>query len=228
MTAIVPSYDLERLLISTGGARLVAGVDEVGRGAWAGPVAVCAVVTDLSPPPAGLTDSKLLSASRRTTLAEEIGSWAVGIGYGEASVEEIDTLGMTEALRRAARRALVALPEKPDVVILDGKHDYLGAPWPVRVQVKADLSCVSVASASVIAKVRRDGFMASLGVEFEQYAFAQNAGYPSPDHQKALSSLGPTPHHRLSWSYMDDLPEWRHLKKHRHTLTGEGQLPLFG
>ncbi len=226
MTAIVPSYDLERLLMSTGGARLVAGVDEVGRGAWAGPVAACAVVTDLSPPPAGLTDSKQLSVSRRETIAEEIASWATGIGYGEASVEEIDTLGMTEALRRAARRALAALPIKPDAVILDGKHDYLGAPWPVRCEVKADLSCVSVAAASVIAKVRRDEFMASLG--FEEYGFAENAGYPSPAHQQALSSLGPTPHHRLSWSYMDDLPEWRHLKKHRNALTGEGQLSLFG
>ncbi|MEZ0070885.1 ribonuclease HII [Planotetraspora sp. GP83] len=226
MTTVDPSYDLELLLTSTGGARLVAGVDEVGRGAWAGPVAVCAVVTDLSAPPQGLTDSKLLSPSRRTALAGEILSWATGIGYGEASVEEIDTLGMTEALRRAARRALAELPERPDAVILDGKHDYLGAPWAVRCQTKADLSCVSVAAASVIAKVRRDALMASLG--FDDYGFADNAGYPSPVHQKALSSLGPTPHHRLSWSYMDDLPEWRHLKKHRNILAGEGQLSLFG
>lgn len=171
-----PSYALERLL-SADGTKLVAGVDEVGRGAWAGPVAVCAVVTDLSEPPAGLTDSKMLSPARRTAMVDLITGWAAGIGYGEASHEEIDALGMTEALRRAARRALAALPVKPDAVILDGKHDYLGAPWPVRCEIKGDLSCVSVAAASVVAKVRRDAYMASLG--FEEYGFADNAGYPS-------------------------------------------------
>ncbi|GAA3423942.1 ribonuclease HII [Streptosporangium sandarakinum] len=220
-----PSYALERLL-SAGGSKTVAGIDEVGRGAWAGPVAVCAVVTDLSEPPAGLTDSKMLTPARRATMAAEITGWATGIGYGEASCEEIDELGMTEALRRAARRALAALPVRPDAVILDGKHDYLGSPWPVRCEVKADLSCVSVAAASVIAKVRRDAHMASLG--FEEYGFADNAGYPSPVHQRALAERGPTEHHRLSWSYLDDLPRWRHLKRHRNPLTGEGQLGLFG
>ncbi len=220
-----PSYALERLL-SAGGSKIVAGVDEVGRGAWAGPVAVCAVVTDLSEPPAGLTDSKMLTPSRRAAMFDEITAWAAGIGYGEASHEEIDALGMTEALRRAARRALAELPVRPDVVVLDGKHDYLGAPWPVRCEIKADLSCVCVAAASVIAKVRRDTHMASLG--FEEYGFADNAGYPSPVHQRALASLGPTEHHRLSWSYLDDLPRWRHLKRHRNPLAGEGQLDLFG
>ncbi|MFF4415888.1 ribonuclease HII [Streptosporangium sp. NPDC001559] len=221
-----PTYALERLL-SAGGSKTVAGIDEVGRGAWAGPVAVCAVVTDLSEPPAGLTDSKMLTPARRTAMFDEIVTWAVGVGYGEASHAEIDELGMTEALRRAAGRALAELPVRPDVVILDGKHDYLGAPWPVRCEIKGDLSCVSVAAASVVAKVRRDAYMASLaGVE--EYGFDGNAGYPSPTHQQALKRLGPTEHHRLSWSYLDDLPEWRHLKRHRNPLAGEGQLGLFG
>ncbi|MBB4917129.1 ribonuclease HII [Streptosporangium saharense] len=221
-----PTYALERLL-SAGGSKTVAGIDEVGRGAWAGPVAVCAVVTDLSEPPSGLTDSKMLTPARRTAMFDEIVTWAVGIGYGEATPEEIDELGMTEALRRAAGRALAELPVRPDVVILDGKHDYLGAPWPVRCEIKGDLSCVSVAAASVVAKVRRDTYMASLeGVE--EYGFADNAGYPSPTHQQALAHLGPTKHHRLSWSYLDDLPQWRHLKRHRNPLAGEGQLGLFG
>ncbi|GAA3132755.1 ribonuclease HII [Planomonospora alba] len=218
-----PSYALERLL-SDGGSKLVAGIDEVGRGAWAGPVAVCAVVTDLSEPPAGLTDSKLLSRARREAMVGEITAWAAGIGYGEATHEEIDALGMTEALRRAARRALAELPVEPDAVILDGRHDYLGAPWRVRCEVKADLSCVSVAAASVVAKVRRDAYMASLGCE--EYGFARNAGYPSPVHQKALAEYGPTAHHRLSWSYLDKLPRWRHLRKHREA--GGEQLGLFG
>lgn len=221
---MTPTYDIERLLLA-GGARTVAGVDEVGRGAWAGPVTVCAVVTDLSEPPAGLTDSKRLTPRRRAALAELLKDWAVGVGYGEATHEEIDALGMTEALRRAARRALAGLPVRPDAVILDGKHDYLGAPWAVRLQVGGDAASVSVAAASVLAKVRRDAYMASLG--YPEYGFADNAGYPSPVHRAALAEHGPTPYHRLSWSYLDALPRWRHLKRHRDAAAGEGQLSLL-
>ncbi|RSN03493.1 ribonuclease HII [Nonomuraea sp. WAC 01424] len=223
---MAPTYDIEQLLLSMPSTRTVAGVDEVGRGAWAGPVTVCAVVTDLSEPPSGLTDSKQVSAARRPPLAAEVGAWAAGIGFGEASHAEIDALGMTEALRRAARRALDALPVRPDAVILDGKHDYIGAPWPVRLEIKGDAASVSVAAASVLAKVRRDAYMATIG--HDEYGFAENAGYPSPAHQEALARLGPTPHHRLSWSYLDDLPRWRHLKQVRDPLVGEGQAALFG
>ncbi|MGV9302587.1 MULTISPECIES: ribonuclease HII [unclassified Nonomuraea] len=222
---MAPTYEIETLLAGARG-KIVAGVDEVGRGAWAGPVMVCAVVTDLSEPPGGLTDSKQLSAARRTALVPELERWAKGIAYGTASHEEIDALGMTEALRRAARQALEALPVRPDVVILDGSHDYIGAPWPVRLEVKGDQASISVAAASVLAKVRRDTLMADLGCD--EYGFAENAGYPSPVHQAALAEHGPTPHHRLSWSYLDDLPRWRHLKKHRDAAVGEGQISLFG
>ncbi|MFI6324930.1 ribonuclease HII [Nonomuraea sp. NPDC050556] len=221
---MAPTYSIEQLL-SGGRGRVVAGVDEVGRGAWAGPVTVCAVVTDLTDPPPRLTDSKQLTALRRAALVPLLEEWAVGIGYGDATHEEIDALGMTEALRRAARRALEALPVRPDAVILDGKHDYIGPPWPVRLEVKGDSASISVAAASVLAKVRRDAHMATLG--FEEYGFADSAGYPSPVHQAALAAFGPTPHHRLSWSYLDDLPQWRHLKKHRDPLVGEGQDALF-
>ncbi len=134
---------------------------------------------------------------------------------------------MTEALRRAARRALEALPVKPDVVILDGKHDYLGAPWPVRCEIKGDLNCVSVAAASVLAKVRRDLFMATLeGADV--YGFAENAGYPAPGPPGRAGRGRAGEHHRLSWSYLDDLPKWRHLKRHRDPAAGEGQLSLWG
>ncbi|MFG1948447.1 ribonuclease HII [Nonomuraea sp. NPDC048826] len=221
-----PTYAIERLLQSQPSIRTVAGVDEVGRGAWAGPVTVCAVVAGEAEPPAGLTDSKRLSAARRETVAAELGSWAAGVGFGEASHLEIDGLGMTEALRRAARRALEALSVRPDAVILDGKHDYIGPPWRVRLEVKGDAASVSVAAASVLAKVRRDAYMAGIGCV--EYGFADNAGYPSPLHQEALARLGPTPHHRLSWSYLDDLPAWRHLKRHRDPSVGEGQVSLFG
>ncbi|NBF00478.1 ribonuclease HII [Nonomuraea sp. KC401] len=223
---MAPTYDIEHLLLSQPSVRTVAGVDEVGRGAWAGPVTVCAVVTDLSEPPAGLTDSKQVSAAKRAPLAAELAAWAAGVGYGEVGHEEIDELGMTKALRRAARRALEALPVRPDAVILDGKHDYIGAPWPVRLEIGGDAASISVAAASVLAKVRRDAYMGTIGCD--EYGFAENAGYPSPLHQEALARLGPTPHHRLSWSYLDGLPQWRHLKQHRDPLAGEGQATLFG
>jgi ribonuclease HII len=220
----VTGYEIERELAAAG-VRWVAGVDEVGRGAWAGPVTVCAVVVraGFPEPPAGLTDSKRLSPRRRAAIAGELASWAEAFALGEAGHAEIDAAGMTIALRRAAVRALEQLPVRPGAVLLDGAHDYIGHPWPVRCAVKADLRSVSVAAASVIAKVHRDRYMATLG--HEEFAFAENAGYPSPVHQQALATLGPTPYHRLSWSYLNDLPQWRHLRKHRPDV--EGQLPLL-
>ncbi|MEV7611388.1 ribonuclease HII [Streptomyces sp. NPDC089799] len=215
-----PTHTVERSLRATTGAKVIAGVDEVGRGAWAGPVTVCAAITGLRRPPDGLTDSKLLTVKRRDELAEALESWVTAYALGDASPEEIDELGMTAALRLAAVRALEALPVRPDAVILDGKHDYLGTPWQVRTVIKGDRSCVAVAAASVIAKVRRDRMMAVLGEGaegIEQFGFAANAGYPSPVHRAALERLGPTPYHRLSWAYMDGLPRWRHLKKVRRS-----------
>ena len=219
-------YELERELAGGGAAR-IAGVDEVGRGAWAGPVSVCAVVVGpgFPRPPDGLTDSKRLTPRRREQLADLLPEWVEGYAIGEASHEEIDTLGMTAALRKAARRALGQLPQPPALVLLDGSHDYIGRPHNVRCAVKADLRSVSVAAASVIAKVHRDRLMARLGAPHPEFAFAENAGYLSPAHQQALARLGPTPYHRLSWSYLDDLPQWRHLKKPRPDI--DGQLSLL-
>jgi ribonuclease HII len=224
-----PTHSVERSLRATTGAKVVAGIDEVGRGAWAGPVTVCAAVTGLRRPPAGLTDSKLLSPKRRTTLARELRTWVTAHGIGHASPEEIDSLGMTAALRLAAKRALGELPVRPDAVLLDGKHDYLGAPWSVRTVIKGDQSCVSVAAASVLAKVLRDSLMAELGADHADFCFGENAGYPTPVHRAALLELGPTPHHRLSWAYLDGLPRWRHMKRVRTVpvtdpLEDEGQL----
>ncbi|MDJ0464334.1 ribonuclease HII [Streptomyces sp. H27-C3] len=213
-----PTHAVERSMRATIGAKIIAGVDEVGRGAWAGPVTVCAAVTGLRRPPDGLTDSKLISPKRRTELARLLEDWVTCHALGHSSPEEIDELGMTAALRLAAVRALEALPVRPDAVILDGKHDYLGLPWKVRTVIKGDQSCIAVAAASVIAKVRRDAMMAELGAQspdLTDFAFAANAGYPSPVHKAALAERGPTSHHRLSWSYLDALPQWRHLKKIR-------------
>lgn len=219
-------YDIERALAAKG-ADIIAGVDEVGRGAWAGPVVVCAVVArpGFPEPPKGLTDSKRLTPKRRAALAEQLPGWAAAYAIGEASHEEIDALGMTAALRLAARAALERLPVRPDVVLLDGKHDYIGASWRVRTAVGADLRSASVAAASVIAKEYRDALMARLEEECPGFGFADNAGYPAPVHQQALAAHGPTGYHRLSWSYLDDLPQWRHLRIHRPAI--EGQLTLL-
>ncbi|RBM11139.1 ribonuclease HII [Streptomyces sp. PT12] len=229
-----PTHRVERSIRALTGARVVAGIDEVGRGAWAGPVTVCAAVTGLRRPPEGLTDSKLLTPLRRTALAEVLTEWVTSHALGHASPEEIDTLGMTAALRLAASRALEGLPERPDAVILDGKHDYLGPPWQVRTVIKGDQSCVAVAAASVIAKVRRDAMLAELASEHPPFGFETNAGYPSPVHKTALEEHGPTPHHRRSWAFLDALPRWRHLKlpSHRDALAAEdleeaGQLGMF-
>lgn len=208
------------------GALVVAGVDEVGRGAWAGPVVVGAAVSALAAPPSGLTDSKLLTAKKREELAPLIAAWATAYAFGAASPAEIDALGMTAALRLAAVRALEALPVRPDAVVLDGSHDFLGDPWRVRTVVKGDQVCVGVAAASVLAKVHRDRLMAELGTGHPEFAFGDNAGYPSPVHQAALEEFGPTPYHRLSWAYLDNLPRWRHLKIVRSALEDAGQTAL--
>jgi len=230
-TRVTAGYEIEHQL----GAARIAGVDEVGRGAWAGPVVVCAAVTDLSAPPEltaprrpiRLTDSKQLTARHREAFAELLPGWLTAYAFGSAGPEEIDEVGMTEALRRSAVRALESLPTRPDMVILDGKHDFIKGRWPVRCEIKADQRSVSVAAASVLAKVHRDRLMARLAPYHPGYGFEGNAGYPSPEHQEALAEYGPTRHHRLSWSYLDDLPKWRHLRKHRDPLAGDGQLSLL-
>lgn len=216
-----PTHRVERSIRATTDAKVIAGIDEVGRGAWAGPVTVCAAITGLRRPPEGLTDSKLLTVKRRTELAEVLNGWVSAHALGHSSSEEIDELGMTAALRLAAVRALEALPVQPDAVILDGNHDYLGMPWRVRTVIKGDQSCVSVAAASVLAKVRRDAMMAELGSDHADFAFQDNAGYPSPVHKTALQALGPTPYHRLSWAFMDALPRWQHLKRTRIDPAGQ-------
>lgn len=216
-----PSYEVEDRL-RAGGARVVAGVDEVGRGSWAGPLVVCAAVADGSAPPDGLTDSKKLTPRRRTEIAALLRPWLRDFAFGRSEPAEIDAVGLTEALRRATERALrgLALRPPPDTVILDGKHDFLGPPWRVHTRVQADLACVSVAAASVLAKCHRDRMMVELDADHPGYGFATAVGYPSPEHRRALAEHGPTPHHRMSWAYLDNLPKWRHLRRPRH---GEGE-----
>ncbi|MFV2194899.1 ribonuclease HII [Nocardiopsis sp. LOL_012] len=220
-----PTFEVEDRLRARG-ARTVAGMDEVGRGAWAGPLLVCAAVPGTGAPPEGLTDSKRLTPRRRRDLAARLEPWVADHAFGWSEPAEIDEVGMTEALHRAALRALEGLSVRPDAVVLDGRHDFIGPPWRVRTQVKGDLTCVSVAAAAVLAKVRRDALMAELAADHPGYGFDRAAGYPSPVHRAALAESGPTPQHRMSWSYLDALPRWRHLRVRRDAPGGE-QLPLL-
>jgi ribonuclease HII len=214
MPAASVSLRVERQLLA-GGATLVCGVDEVGRGALGGPVSVGMVVVDAgvrrSLP--GVRDSKLLTPRARTELVPRIQRWAVAYAVGHASAAEIDDVGIIAALRRAGMRALAALPVEPDAVLLDGKHDWLTPPRqdslfdepsgdavpPVTMRIKADLTCASVAAASVLAKVERDAMMSELGERHPRYGWAGNKGYASPDHLAALQDHGPCEEHRRSW-----------------------------
>lgn len=212
---VVPTLELERELLASG-VTMLASVDEVGRGALAGPVTVGIIVIGATQgePPSGIRDSKLLTPLRRRALVEPIIAWATDHAVASASNHEIDQLGIVGALRLAGTRALVALAGRginPDLVLLDGSHDWLsndtlfgeafgfGTP-PVRTQVKGDLTCASVAAASVLAKVDRDEQMRVLDARFPAYGWAGNKGYGSPGHQQAIRELGLTEAHRVSWN----------------------------
>jgi ribonuclease HII len=194
---IGPTLEHERPFLAEGA--VVAGIDEVGRGAWAGPLTVGAVVLDPDAVPAGLRDSKRLTAGRRYVLAEVIAAHAV-VGIGEVDVAELDRLGLAAALRVAATRAVAALPVRPDVVLVDGTVDLLaGTGTSSRCLVGGDDRSASIAAASIAAKVHRDAGMVLADDRFPGYAFARHKGYPSPAHRAALAEHGPCPLHRHSW-----------------------------
>ena len=210
-----PTLKLERRSWRSGEA-VVVGIDEVGRGSWAGPVTVCALVAP-DRHLAGVRDSKLLSPAQRERCALQVRAWARAIGIGHASARECDELGMTAALRAAGERALAQIDAqglRPDRVILDGKHDYLGLGSRVTTVIKGDLTVLSVAAASVVAKVTRDAIMAAEAEHFPAYGFESNRGYPAPAHKTALAAYGPCAIHRRSWIFMDALP-WASLKYER-------------
>ncbi|MDR6414056.1 ribonuclease HII [Pseudarthrobacter sulfonivorans] len=205
------------------GARYLAGVDEVGRGALAGPVSVGIAVVDLhtQKPLSGVRDSKLLSPAERERLEPLVRSWSVASAVGHASAHEIDALGIIAALRLAGTRAwleILAAGVSPDVVLLDGSHNWLTPPGqlslfdepalepgcaaPVHTKVKADMQCLSVAAASVIAKVERDQQMRGLHIEYPDFGWDVNKGYATVVHREALRAAGPTPYHRVSWNLL--------------------------
>ncbi len=213
-----PNARVERALVDDGFQR-VAGLDEVGRGAWAGPVSVGAVVHSFETrPPAGIRDSKQLTEPQREVLFPKVATWCTEWAVGHASSQECDAHGMTVALRLAAQRALAQLSVPPEVVLLDGNFDYVTEPDAadgpdtprcpapvVRTVVKGDTTCLSVAAASIMAKVTRDRMMRSWSESFPPFDFDRNKGYPSPSHRTALSGFGLTSIHRRSWSFVDEM-----------------------
>ncbi|OMH36764.1 ribonuclease HII [Tersicoccus sp. Bi-70] len=232
-----PSLRVERSLAGPA-CRLVAGIDEVGRGALAGPVAAGVVVIDAHTQRAltGVADSKLLTHQRRVELVPRIRRWAVGSAVGMASAAEVDAVGLTHALRLAGLRALRRLADAgivPDLVLMDGNYNWLRRPEPtlldalmdddepddragvpprphgstavaaadptVLTRIKADLTCTSVAAASVIAKVERDLLMIEAAERYPDFGWEINKGYATPSHRAAIDAVGPSDLHRRTW-----------------------------
>jgi ribonuclease HII len=209
----------ERALLERG--EIVVGIDEVGRGALAGPMVLGAVVlTHASAPPETLNDSKLLTSRQREALVEPLEHWAAEWSLGSVSAQEIDAWGLRLALAVAATRALDALRIRPTVALIDGSFNLLRAPENVSFEVepppalsyhsmaattfvKGDQRCASIAAASVLAKVYRDRIMVELGRSFADYGWSSNKGYGAKMHMDAIRRLGQTTHHRHSWQ----LPE---------------------
>ena len=203
------------------GAHVVAGLDEVGRGSWAGPLTVAAAVVPRDRRVNGIRDSKMLSEARREALFDRIAAWCTAWAVGHASAEECDRLGMSAAQRLAGRRALDGLGIEADAILVDGSWDFVGSP-KVQTIVRGDATSLTIAAASILAKVTRDRLMRSFAPSYPAYDFDHNKGYPGPKHRAALAAFGPTPIHRTSWSFMDELA-WTGLSR---TPSG-GQQPLF-
>lgn len=193
---MTPDFSFETAALTQGFTR-IAGVDEVGRGPLCGPVTAAAVVLDPAAIPAGLNDSKKLTAARRDALAAQImasADWAVA----HVSVAEIDELNIYHAAHLAMVRAVAGLRAAPDHVLVDGNRvpKALTSATPI---VKGDARCLSIAAASIIAKVARDRIMVDLAQQHPGYGWDRNAGYPTKAHLEALINLGVTPHHRRSF-----------------------------
>jgi ribonuclease HII len=200
-----PSLSVERDLWAEG-HEVVVGVDEVGRGAWAGPISVGAAVLPRDRRVYKIRDSKLLTEAEREILFDRIASWCAAWAVGHATQDECDELGMSAAQKLAASRAMAGLGVEPDQVLIDGNWDFVGGGRRTRRLIRGDATCLSIAAASILAKVSRDRIMRAEGPHFPGYDFEFNKGYPCPRHKAALQWLGPTAIHRRSWVFMDHLP----------------------
>lgn len=193
----LPDFSFETAALARG-ARHVAGVDEVGRGPLAGPVTAAAVVLEPDNIPGGLNDSKKLSPVRREALAEWIMvhcDWSVA----HVSVDEIDRLNIYHASHLAMCRAVSGLRVQPDLVLVDGNRVPRDLAVPGEAVVKGDARCLTIAAASIVAKLLRDRIMVDLAQQYPGYGWEANVGYPTPAHKQALLDFGVTPHHRRSF-----------------------------
>jgi len=181
------------------GPHPVCGVDEAGRGPWAGPVTAAAVILDPNAIPNGLNDSKKLSEKARDRLEIEIMASALAWGVGEASPDEICQLNIVQATGLAMRRAMAKLAIAPAFALVDGNYAF-DLPCPVRTVIKGDGLSLSIAAASILAKVARDRVMYQLDAVHPGYGFAAHKGYGVPAHAAALRQLGPCAAHRLTWA----------------------------
>lgn len=194
-----PRRTHERAFFSSGGRGLVAGVDEVGRGAWAGPVVAAAVILPESCNIGRIRDSKQLTPLERRRISGALRQTA-RYGIGVAEVTEINQYGLSWAVRTAGERALAALPQPPALVLLDGAHDYFAGAVPCHTIVHGDAAELCIAAASIMAKVHRDALMEELDATEPLYGFARHKGYGTAEHQAALRSHGASPHHRQTYA----------------------------
>jgi ribonuclease HII len=199
-----PTRSIERDLWNEG-HEVVVGIDEVGRGSWAGPLMVGAAVLPRASRVNGVRDSKMLSEKGREQLFDRVARWCTTWAVGAASHTECDELGMAAAQKLAARRAIESLGVRPDAAVVDGKWDFVSpCVAHVEMRVKADQVCLSVAAASILAKVTRDRLMRQMALDYPQWSFDTNKGYPCHLHRAALLGYGPSCVHRRSWVFMDN------------------------
>ncbi len=203
----VPSLAIERECWAAG-HDVVVGVDEVGRGAWAGPISVGAAVLPADRRVYKVRDSKLLTEAERERMYDRVAAWCRAWAVGHASQEECDRLGMSAAQKLAARRAIDGLGLAPDQILIDGNWDFVAEGRARRI-VKGDATCLSIAAASILAKVTRDRIMRGEAEHYPLYDFEYNKGYPCPRHKLALKAWGPSAIHRRTWVFMDHLVWWR-------------------
>lgn len=192
-----PDYSYETAALNKGYIR-IAGVDEVGRGPLSGPVTAAAVILKADSLPEGLNDSKKLSAKKREAVEASIFASAE-VAIAHATVEEIDTHNILRASHLAMERAVAMLNPAPDYLLIDGNLIPAGLTLPAEAVIKGDGKSLSIAAASIVAKLARDRIMVDLAQQFPGYGWERNAGYPSKQHREALVNLGVTPHHRRSF-----------------------------
>ena len=209
-----PPDDAHELRLRSGGCRIIAGVDEAGRGPLAGPVVAAAVVLPVGDSGLLVTDSKLLNAAQRDALYEELVA-TCKYGVGIVGPGLIDRLNILRATHRAMAEAVAALSPLPDHALVDGLP-VKGLPVPHTALVKGDRLCRSIAAASIVAKVTRDRLLADLDAQYPQYGFARHKGYPTPEHLERLRQHGPCPAHRLTFAPVRAVIEQQSPLSSRH------------